>query len=288
MTAATAAFTASAPDALTLYGVAFASRVLLGTSRYPSLASLSESIEAARPGMVTVALRRQMQGMHDIGAAPGPQHGERAEAGFFDLLKRHAVPLLPNTAGCQSVDEAVTTAHMAREVFETEWIKLELIGDDYTLQPDPIGLVEAAARLVKDGFKVLPYCTEDLVVGRRLIDAGCEALMPWGAPIGTGKGIVNPYGLRMLRERLPDVPLIVDAGLGVPSHACQVMEWGFDGVLLNTAVSQATEPALMARAFAMGVEAGRAAYLAGPMDARDSAQASTPVVGMPFWHQAEG
>jgi thiazole synthase len=267
--------TATAADPLTLYGVTFASRVLLGTSRYPSLASLSDSIEAARPGMVTVALRRQMQ-------------AGTAEAGFFDLLKRHAVPLLPNTAGCQTVDEAVTTAHMAREVFETDWIKLELIGDDYTLQPDPIGLVEAAARLAKDGFKVLPYCTEDLVVGRRLIDAGCEALMPWGAPIGTGKGIVNPYGLRVLRKRLPGVPLIVDAGLGVPSHACQVMEWGFDGVLLNTAVSQATEPAVMARAFAMAVEAGRAAHLAGPMDERESAEASTPVVGMPFWHQDQG
>jgi thiazole synthase len=266
---------ASAADSLTLYGTPFASRVLLGTSRYPSLRALSDSIEAARPGMVTVALRRQMQ-------------AETAEAGFFDLLKRHAVPLLPNTAGCQTVDEAVTTAHMAREVFETDWIKLEVIGDDYTLQPDPLALIEAAARLVKDGFKVLPYCTEDLVIARRLIDAGCEALMPWGAPIGTGKGIVNPYGLRTLRQRLQDVPLIVDAGLGVPSHACQVMEWGFDGVLLNTAVSQATEPAVMARAFAMAAEAGRAAFLAGPMDERDSAQASTPVVGMPFWHQDQG
>ncbi len=130
-----------------------------------------------------------------------------------------------------------------------------------------------------------PYCTEDLVIGRRLLDAGCEALMPWGAPIGTGKGVINPYGLRVLRERLPDVPLIVDAGLGVPSHAAQVMEWGFDGVLLNTAVSQATHPDAMARAFALGVEAGRQAFLAGPMAERESAHASTPVVGMPFWHQ---
>ncbi|TKC90808.1 thiazole synthase [Trinickia terrae] len=262
-----------AADSLTLYGTPFASRVLIGTSRYPSLQSLSDSIAAAKPGMVTVALRRQM-------------NADTAEAGFFDLLKRHGVPLLPNTAGCQSVAEAVTTAQMAREVFETDWIKLELIGDDYTLQPDPIGLVEAAAKLVKDGFKVLPYCTEDLVIGRRLLDAGCEALMPWGAPIGTGKGVVNPYGLRVLRERLPDVPLIVDAGLGVPSHACQVMEWGFDGVLLNTAVSQATHPSAMAHAFAQAVEAGRSAWLAGPMAERDSAQASTPVVGMPFWHHA--
>ncbi|RKP44025.1 thiazole synthase [Trinickia fusca] len=263
---------ALAADAFTLYGQTFASRVLLGTSRYPSLQSLAESIEQARPGMVTVALRRQM-------------HDQTAEAGFFDMLVRQGVPLLPNTAGCQSVDEAIATAHMAREIFETDWIKLETVGDDYTLQPDPIALVEAATRLVKDGFKVLPYCTEDLVIGRRLIDAGCEVLMPWGAPIGSGKGIVNPYGLRVLRERLPDVPLIIDAGLGVPSHACQVMEWGFDGVMLNTAVSQSTLPPVMARAFAQAVDAGRTAFLAGPMAERDSAEASTPVVGMPFWHQ---
>jgi thiazole synthase len=261
-------------DALTLYGETFASRVLLGTSRYPSLQALSDSIHAARPGMVTVALRRQM--------------GDgNTSVSFFDLLKRHGVPLLPNTAGCLSVNEAVTTAQMAREIFGTSWIKLELIGDDYTLQPDPVGLIDAAAQLVKDGFKVLPYCTEDLVIARRLLDAGCEALMPWGAPIGTGKGVVNPYGLRVLRERLPDVPLIVDAGLGVPSHACQVMEWGFDGVLLNTAVSQASHSDVMARAFAQAVDAGRAAYLAGPMAERETAVASTPVVGMPFWHQDE-
>lgn len=262
-------------EALTLYGETFASRVLLGTSRYPSLQALSDSIHAARPGMVTVALRRQM--------------GEgNASAGFFDLLKCHGVPLLPNTAGCLSVNEAVTTAQMAREIFATDWVKLELIGDDYTLQPDPVALIDAAARLVKDGFKVLPYCTEDLVIARRLLDTGCEALMPWGAPIGTGKGVVNPYGLRVLRERLPDVPLIVDAGLGLPSHACQVMEWGFDGVLLNTAVSQASHPDAMARAFAQAVQAGREAYLAGPMAERETAVASTPVVGMPFWHQDAG
>jgi len=261
-------------DTLTLYGEHFASRVLLGTSRYPSLQALSDAIHAARPGMVTVALRRQLG------------DGNHASAGFFDLLRQHNVPLLPNTAGCLSVNEALTTAQMAREMFETNWIKLELIGDDYTLQPDPVGLIDAATRLVKDGFRVLPYCTEDLVIARRLLDAGCEALMPWGAPIGTGKGVVNPYGLRVLRKRLPDVPLLVDAGLGVPSHACQVMEWGFDGVLLNTAVSQASHPDAMARAFAQAVDAGRTAYLAGPMAERETAVASTPVVGMPFWHQA--
>ncbi|WP_216797204.1 thiazole synthase [Candidatus Vallotia tarda] len=264
--------THSTADALVLYGQLFTSRLLLGTARYPSLHVLEASIQAARPAMVTVALRRQlaMQGNADIG--------------FLRALNRQDAVLLPNTAGCHSVNEAVTTAKMAREVFETDWIKLELIGDDYTLQPDPVGLIEASEILMRDGFKVLPYCTEDLVVAGRLIDVGCEALMPWGAPIGTGKGIINPYGLRLLRERLKDIPLIVDAGLGIPSHACQVMEWGFEAVLLNTAVSQAAQPEVMAQAFASAIHAGREAYLAGPMPERDSAYPSTPVVGMPFWH----
>jgi len=270
-------------DALVLYGQSFDSRLLLGTARYPSLLSLSASIQAARPAMVTVALRRQMAGM-----TASPSAASDDGAGFFDTLSRAGVPLLPNTAGCQTVEEAVNTARMAREVFDTDWIKLELIGDDYTLQPDSVALIEAAAILIREGFKVLPYCTEDLVVGRRLLDAGCQVLMPWAAPIGTGRGVANPQALRLLRERLPDVPLIVDAGLGVPSHACQVMEWGFDGVLLNTAVSQATLPPQMASAFASAVAAGRQARLAGPMPERDAAQASTAVVGMPFWHQADG
>ena len=166
------------------------------------------------------------------------------------------------STGCQSVQEAVTTVQMAREVFETDWIKLKLIGDGDTLQPDVFQLVEAAKILISDGFKVLPYCTEDLITCRRLLDAGCEALMPWAAPIGTGLGTVHAYALRVLRERLPNTPLIVDAGLGLPSQAAQVMEWGHDGVLLNTAVSCAGDPVNMA-------------------------QASTPTVGRPFWHSAE-
>jgi len=294
---------ATADDPLMLYGERFSSRLLLGTAKYPSLASLSASINAARPAMVTMALRRQMGGKTSgmlgasgtSGKAAGQQTASSAHAAnaaeqpgglpVYDTLRPLGIPLLPNTAGCQSVEEAVNTAHMARELFETDWIKLELIGDDYTLQPDPIALIEAAARLIRDGFKVLPYCTEDLVIGRRLLDVGCQALMPWGAPIGTGRGVANPYALRLLRDRLPDTPLIVDAGLGVPSHACQVMEWGFDGVLLNTAVSQASLPPQMAGAFAAAVQAGRHARLAGPMLERDTAQASTAVVGMPFWHQ---
>ena len=172
------------------------------------------------------------------------------------MLKEWHVPVLPNTAGCHRVQEVITTAEMAREVFETDWIKLELIGDDYSLQPDTLNLVTAADQLIKAGFKVLPYCTEDLVLCQRLVDVGCQAVMPWAAPIGTGQGPVNPYAMRMLRERLT-VPLIVDAGLGLPSHACEVMQWGYDAVLLNTAVALAQDPVHMADAFAMAVRAGR-------------------------------
>jgi thiazole synthase len=171
---------------------------------------------------------------------------------------------------------------MARELFETDLIKLEVIGDEVNLQPDPFGLVEAATELVKLGFQVLPYCTEDWVLCRRLMDAGCEVLMPWAAPIGTGQGPRNPAALRELRQRAPHIPLIVDAGLGLPSHACQVMEWGFDGVLLNTAVSRAIDPVRMARAFSAAVRAGRDGFLAGPMAVQDLAVASTPEIGRPF------
>ncbi|AOY91979.1 thiazole synthase [Cupriavidus sp. USMAA2-4] len=263
----------AARDPFVLYGETFDSRLLLGTARYPSPATLQAAVEASHPAMLTVALRRQ--------GAVGDGEGGHA---FWQMLKSLAVPVLPNTAGCLAPQEAITTAMMAREVFETDWIKLELVGDDYTLQPDTLNLPAVAETLIKEGFKVLPYCTEDLVLCRRLLDVGCQALMPWAAPIGTGKGAVNPHAMRVLRERLPDTPLIVDAGLGLPSHAAQVLEWGYDGVLLNTAVAQAAYPVEMARAFALAVAAGRTAYLAGPMPEREIAQASTPVVGMPFWH----
>lgn len=260
-------------DPLVLYGERFDGRLLLGTSRYPSPAVLEAAVRRARPGMLTASLRRQ-------GAA-----GAEAGQAFWRMLQRLGVPVLPNTAGCHSEQEVITTAQMAREVFGTPWLKLELIGDDYSLQPDTLGLVDAAAKLIRDGFKVLPYCTEDLVLCRRLVDVGCQAVMPWAAPIGTGKGPVNPYAMRLLRERL-EVPLIVDAGLGLPSHACQVMEWGYDAVLLNTAVALADDPVRMAGAFADAVAAGRAAFRAGAMREHESAQPSTPVLGTPFWHQA--
>jgi thiazole synthase len=266
--------TPTAPDTLTLYGESFASRMMLGTARYPSPSVLEAAVKAAQPAMLTASLRRQ---------SPTPISASAAPNSFWEMLRASGVPVLPNTAGCHSVQEVITTAQMAREVFATAWIKLELIGDDYTLQPDTLNLVEAASWLIKNGFKVLPYCTEDLVLCQRLVDAGCQAVMPWAAPIGTGKGPINPYGLRLLRERL-DVPMIVDAGLGLPSHACQVMEWGFDGVLLNTAVALAQDPVAMAIAFAAATHAGRSAFLSGAMTERNSAQASTPVLGTPFWH----
>ena len=258
-------------DPLVLYGETFHSRLLLGTSRYPSPAVLQSAIATARPAMLTASLRRQTS------------QGDQSQ-GFWQLLKESQVPVLPNTAGCHSIQEVVTTAEMAREVFETDWIKLELIGDDYTLQPDTLNLPQAADQLLRAGFKVLPYTTDDLVLCQRLIDVGCQAIMPWAAPIGTGKGPVNPYALQTLRERV-SVPLIVDAGLGRPSHACQVLEWGFDAVLLNTAVALALDPVGMADAFADAVRAGRHAFLSGAMTAQDLAQPSTPVLGTPFWHQ---
>ena len=266
--------TANDQDPLVLYGQRFASRLLLGTARYPSPAVLQAAVQRARPAMVTASLRRQ-----GINAVNAGNH-------FWELLKSLAVPVLPNTAGCHSVQEAVTTAQMAREVFDTPWIKLEVIGDDYTLQPDTQQTVEAAAILIKDGFQVLPYCTEDLVQCQRLIDVGCQAVMPWAAPIGTGRGPMNPYALQLLRERL-GVPLLGDAGLCLPSHAAQVMEWGFDGVLLNTAVALSQDPVAMAGAFADAVAAGRAARRAGAMEQHASAQPSTPVLGTPFWHHEE-
>jgi thiazole synthase len=269
----TATSTAPSADPLVLYGQTFHSRLLLGTSRYPSPRVLEAAVLKAKPAMLTASLRRQNVGDHD-----SPNR-------YWEMLRELDVPVLPNTAGCHSVQEVITTAQMAREVFETPWIKLELIGDDYTLQPDTLNLAEAASRLIKEGFNVLPYCTEDLVLCQRLVDVGCQAIMPWAAPIGTGKGPINPYALRTLRERL-SVPMIVDAGLGLPSHACQVMEWGFDGVLLNTAVALAQDPIAMAGAFASATQAGRDAYRAGTMTEQQAAQPSTPVLGTPFWHHA--
>ena len=252
---------------MNFYGVEIASRLLLGTAQYPSPAILADAVRASGAGIVTVSLRRE-------------SGAQRSGQDFWAMIRALGVRVLPNTAGCHSVKEAVTTAQMARDIFGTSWIKLEVIGEADTLQPDVFGLVEAAAVLCADGFEVFPYTTEDLVVAERLLDAGCRVLMPWGAPIGTGKGLNNVFGLRTLRAHFPGVPLIVDAGIGLPSHAAAAMELGYDAVLLNTAVARAGDPVAMAGAFAQAIEAGHAAFLAQPMEPRDMAAPSTPLIGL--------
>lgn len=247
------------------------SRLYLGTAGYPSPDILAKSIEVAAPGMLTVSLRREST--------------EGKGQGFWNIIKSFDIPILPNTAGCHSPKEAVTTAQMAREVFETNRIKLEVIGDDYTLQPDPYGLLLATEELIKLGFKVYPYMTDDLVLATKLVDLGCDVLMPWGAPIGSGRGLNNPYALKILRDRFPGKTLVVDAGIGAPSHAAAAMELGYDAVLLNTAVSKAGDPVKMAGAFANAVKAGRDAYLSGIIAPQENASASTPLLDKPFWHQ---
>ncbi len=265
-----AAISAGHSSALTVYGTEVASRLMLGTAQYPSPQIMVDAVKASGAGIVTVSLRRE---------AAREKGGQR----FWDLIAGLGVAVLPNTAGCRTPKEAINTARMARELFDTDWIKLEVIANDDTLQPDVFGLVEAATVLAKEGFKVFPYTTEDLGVAERLLAVGCEVLMPWGAPIGTGRGLANPYALRTMRNYFPGVPLVVDAGLGAPSHAAQAMEMGFDAVLLNTAVAKAGDPIAMARAFAGGIAAGRTAYEAGLMEQRDMAEPSTPVAGTPFF-----
>jgi len=259
-------------DTWSVAGIPLASRFLLGTAGYPSPQVLREAMLASGSQVVTVGLRRQLAAAGDNGFVRMIQ----------DTLKQTGARLLPNTAGCTTAREAVQLAHMARELYGTPWIKLEVVGDEYTLQPDLVQLLEAAKQLSRDGFTVLPYCTDDLVTCKRLLDAGCPLLMPWGAPIGSGQGLVNPFALRLLRERLPDVVLIVDAGLGAPSHAAQALEMGMDAVLLNSAVSRSPDPVRMAGAFRQAIEAGRAAYRAGVMAKQDFAIATTPVTSDPF------
>lgn len=250
------------------------SRFLLGTAGYPSPQALHEAIVASGSQVLTLGLKRTL-------AVPGG-----GDNGFVQIIREAArsqgAHLLPNTAGCRSAREAIALAHMARELLDTHWVKLEVVGDEQTLQPDPFELVEAARQLVADGFEVLPYCTDDLVSAQRLIDAGCRVLMPWAAPIGSGLGLLNPWALRTLRARLPGLTLIVDAGLGAPSHATAAMELGMDAVLLNSAVSQAADPVRMAAAFRHAVLAGREGFRAGLMPTSDVAVATTPVGGQPF------
>lgn len=256
----------------TIGGIALTSRLFLGTALYPSPEIMQAAIIASGAEVITASVRRQ---------SPGTKSG----AAFWQILKDTNLKILPNTAGCRTAREAITTAKMTKEIFQTNWIKLEVIGDDYNLQPDPFELLEAAKVLIKDGFEVFPYCTTDLILAQRLVEAGCRIIMPWAAPIGTGQGPSDWRSLETLRNRLPETLLIVDAGLGKPSHAAQVMELGYDGVLLNSAVALAGNPTAMAKAFAMAVDAGHLGYKSGLMEEKDVASPSTPTLGTPFWHQ---
>jgi thiazole synthase len=254
-------------DPWTVGGRVLHSRLLLGTSRYPDLQTLLEAIEASGSEVVTVAIRRI-----DLNDETGE--------GLLDLIAERPLTLLPNTAGCQTAKDAVLTAQLAREALQTDWIKLEVIGDDRTLFPDVEHTLRAADELVRDGFQVFAYTNDDPITCRKLADLGVAAVMPLGAPIGSGAGLRNPYNLRIIREIRPDTPLVVDAGIGTASDAARAMELGMDGVLLNTAVAEAERPVAMARAMRLGVEAGRLARGAGRIPERLYAQASSPVEGM--------
>jgi thiazole synthase len=243
----------------------FGSRLIIGTGGFRDLKSMGEAVIASGAEMATLALRR---------VDPG------ARGSIVDVLNEAGCFLLPNTAGCFTARDAVSTAKLAREAFETDWVKLEVIGDDKTLLPDPVELLEAAETLVADGFTVLPYTNDDPILARRLEDVGCAAVMPLGSPIGSGMGIRNPYNLRLILEQAR-VPVILDAGIGTTSDAAIAMEMGCHGVLLASAVSRAQDPAKMARAMRMAVEAGRLAHEAGRIPRRLYAEASTPMEGVP-------
>jgi thiazole synthase len=252
-------------ERLTIAGEEFDSRLLLGTGGVPSLEVLERAVVASGTELVTVALRRVEASTN------GP---------LVDVLERCKVRLLPNTAGCMTAREAVLTAKLAREVFETSWVKLEVIGDEHTLLPDPVELVDAAERLVADGFTVLAYTNDDPITARRLADLGCAAVMPLGSPIGSGLGIRNPHNIALIRESVT-APVVLDAGIGTASDAALAMELGCDAVLLATAVTRARDPELMAAAMRDAVSAGRAAYRAGRIPRRWHARASTQVEGLP-------
>ncbi|WP_018831284.1 thiazole synthase [Salinispora tropica] len=250
-----------------LGGVPIPSRLVLGTGGAANLTVLEEAIRASGTGLVTVALRR----VDTTGGAAG---------GLLDLIDRCGVRLLPNTAGCYTAGEAVKVAQLAREAFETDWVKLEVIGDERTLLPDGVELLRAAEELVADGFTVLPYTSDDPILARRLADVGCAAVMPAGAPIGSGLGVSNPHHIRLIRQSV-EVPVILDAGIGTASDAALAMELGCDAVLLASAVTRAADPVAMATAMRYAVESGRLAYRAGRIPRRFHALASTPDDGRP-------
>src|SRR3982750_925534 len=251
-------------DKFTLAGKEFSSRLIIGTGKYRTFQEMQAAHKASGAEMVTVAVNRVPL--------------DRKTESFLDHLDPK-MQILPNTAGCYDTEHALRTAPLAREALETDWIKLEVIGDAVTLLPDNEQTLEAAKVLVKEGFVVLPYFTDDLIMAKKLLDAGCPAVMPLASPIGSGMGIQNPSNLRIMREQLPDATIIVDAGVGVPSDASLAMELGADAILMNTAIAESQNPGQMATAMKLAVEAGRLAYLAGRMPKRLYASASSPIPG---------
>ncbi|MCC7309495.1 MAG: thiazole synthase [Acidobacteria bacterium] len=251
-------------DIFTLAGREFRSRLIIGTGKYRSHDEMKAAHKASGADMVTVAVNRVPL--------------DRKTESFLDHLDP-SMHILPNTAGCYDADHAIRTARLAREALETDWIKLEVIGDPITLLPDNEQTLEAARVLVNEGFIVLPYFTDDLIMAKKLLDAGCPAVMPLAAPIGSGMGVQNPANLKIMREQLPDATIIVDAGVGVPSDAAIAMELGADAILMNTAIAESRDPSQMATAMKLAVEAGRLAYLAGRMPKRLYASASSPIEG---------
>ncbi|MEG9226683.1 thiazole synthase [Aeromicrobium sp. Sec7.5] len=250
-------------DPLVIAGQTMSSRLFLGTGGLPQVSLVGPVLAAAEPALVTVSMRR----------ASGS-----GASGLLEQVRDVGVRVLPNTAGCLSVREAVLTAELGREALETDWVKLEVIGDEVSLLPDAIGLVEAAEQLVRRGFTVLPYTTDDAVIARRLVDAGCAAVMPLGSPIGSGLGVLNPHAIESVCAAV-DVPVVLDAGVGTASDAALAMELGCDAVLAATAVTRAESPVMMARALRLAVEAGRLAHQAGRIPRRVVARASSPMTG---------
>jgi thiazole synthase len=253
-------------DPLVVAGKTFRSRLIVGTGKYPSHAVMAEAHRAAGADMVTVAVRRV-------------NLSDRSKESLLDFIDREQIFILPNTAGCYTADEAIRTARLGREVGLSNWVKLEVIGDELTLFPDNVALLEATRVLVQEGFVVLPYTNDDPVVCRKLEEAGAAAVMPLGAPIGSGLGLQNPNNIRIIKAQ-SRVPVIVDAGVGTASDAAIAMELGADGVLMNTAIALATDPVAMATAMRLGVESGRLAYLAGRIPRREFASASSPTTGL--------
>lgn len=248
----------------------FDSRILLGTANYPSLEVLCQAIKEAQAKIITLSLKRQSS------------HNPSGN-GFFEKIQTLGCRILPNTAGCRTAKEAMMIAQMAQDIFQTDWIKLEIIADPYLLQPHSIELLKATEHLLNMGFEVFPFCTDDVWVCEKLVELGCRILMPWGAPIGSGKGLMNPMLLKIIRQKFPKVTLIIDAGLGSPLHAMQAMVLGYDAVLINTAVAKALNPVKMAKAFHLAVKSGQLAFEAGVVPELDFAIQSTCLNDTLYW-----